>query len=641
MRVAFIGHAWHQKTGSSRFLMDLLEQHATVEQWSGEPGNAATKDWAADFHEDRYDVIVIWQLHEAFERLSGRHPNVVFVPMYDAMLWGGEFFWKRVFNTAKIACFSWKLRQEVMRRGAVQAGFQYYPDPTRHRPVEDFSGLRGFLWYRRREISPDVAFRLCEGTEFERFTVHDAPDPDNGSTKPWLPPANIHRLDRTRWSENREAYDAALRESNVYFAPRLFEGIGMSVLEAMASGHCVVAPNAPTMNEYISHGTNGLLYVPKRTTRLDFGNARAIGARARESIERGHERWLTSIPHLLDFITTPTARPGAGVPSLIPVRDRSAPEPVVNPKQSRPLVSIVTVCRDAAVMLEATMRNVLAQTGSDFEYVVLDRQSTDGSPDMIRRHADRLAAWRSAPDESPCDTMNAAMDVVRGEWVVFMNAGDVFSADDALRRMFARVPAGVAVVHGHHIRRHADGSEELRRTAEFETTWSRLRAGDLGWDWLVGIPELPATAFRRDLVAELRFDARYDVAAYQDLLLRAHALGARFFNCDEIIAIRANGLLAGQTVSHPAECAKVAKRHGDPAAVDRFFAHRDAECASASTTPVARLGRLALHVVTVLDRRAPALARAVERMVRGSVSRRVARRLLARTPVTPAHPDSF
>ena len=287
MRVAFIGHAWHRKTGSSRFLTELLERQATVEYWWGEPGNAATKYWAAEFNEDRYDAVIIWQLHEAFELLSGRHPNVVFVPMYDAMLWGGELFWRQAFNTAKIVCFSWKLRQEVMRRGAVNAGFQYYPDPARYVAVDDFTSLRGFLWYRRREISPDTVFSLCEGTEFASFTVHDAPDPDNAADHPWTAPSNIHRLNRTGWSEDRETYTHALREANVFFAPRPLEGIGMSLLEAMASGHCVVAPNVPTMNEYVSHGTNGLLYVPRRPTTLDFTDARALGSRARESVERG------------------------------------------------------------------------------------------------------------------------------------------------------------------------------------------------------------------------------------------------------------------------------------------------------------------------------------------------------------------
>jgi hypothetical protein len=182
-------------------------------------------------------------------------------------------------------------------------------------------------------------------------------------------------------------------------------------------------------------------------------------------------------------------------------------------------------------------------------------------------------------------------------------------------------------VYGHHIRRGADGSEQLRHAADFATTWSRLRRGDLGWDWLVGIPGRSATALHRGLLVQARFDTKYHDAAGLDLLFRAHDLGLSFFNCDEVIAIQAP---AGDADAYRQACADIARSHGDVMAVDRFFAQPDAEDdGSASTTALARLGRLALHVVTVLDRYAPALARVVERMARGSASRLVVRRLLA------------
>ena len=415
MRIAYIGHAYHQKTRSTRFLIDLLQPHATIDLFFGEPGQMANWSWAAEFDETRYDVIIIFQIHEAFDLLSGRHPNVVFMPMYDGMFRGGtDFYWKAAFNAAKCVCFSWALRQEVMRQGAVHASFQYYPDPTQYPVVEDFSTLRGFMWYRTRTITPDHAFRLSHSAKFERFVVHYAPDPGHENEGDWTVPPHIGRLDVTRWSADRNAYAASLRDANVFFAPRLIEGIGMSFLEAMASGLCVVAPDRPTMNEYISSGTNGLLYASDRGTPLDFSDARRIGARARESIERGHQRWLTGIPALLDFIVTPTKTVRAWEKAVIPAGNRLETDPPAA-TASRPLVSIVTVCRNAEAVLETTMTNVLAQTGCDFEYVVVDGLSTDDTTAIIQRHADRIAAWRSAPDKGPFDAMNAALELVRGE----------------------------------------------------------------------------------------------------------------------------------------------------------------------------------------------------------------------------------
>jgi glycosyltransferase involved in cell wall biosynthesis len=642
MRIAFIGHAYHQKTRSSRFLIDLLEQHATVDLLFGEPGSSASWSWAAAFDENAYDAIIVFQLHEAFDLLSGRHPNVTFVPMYDAMFWAGEFYWTSAFNKAKIACFSWTLRQEVMRHGAVHAGFQYYPDPAGYPLVDDFSTLHGFFWYRTLEITPAHVFRLCRGTQFERFTVHDAPDPGQAAEGGWTAPPNIGALDVTRWSADRNAYAASLRDANVFFAPRLLEGIGMSVLEAMASGMCVASPDTPTMNEYISNGTNGLLYVRERATPLDFADARRIGARARESIARGHQRWLTSIPALLDFITTPTAIVRAGARTLIPVRNRFETDPPPAPA-GRPLVSVVTVCRNAEAELEATITNVLGQTGCDFEYVVVDGDSTDGTLDIIHRHADRIAAWRSTQDNGPYDAMNAALELVRGEWVLFMNAGDSFASEDALQRMFAHVPAGTDVVYGHHIYRREDHTEELRHAAEFETTWSRLQRGDLWFDWLSGIPCHQATAIRRDLLAQLRFDPRYQIAADHDVMFRARAGGARFFNCDEVIAIYVAGGLSAQKYERcRQEWAEIARTYGDSAAADRFYAHLEAvSTASGSISQIARLRRMARRVIAGLDRLSPPMARGAERILRSARLRRILRPLLRRSPLPPGEPNAF
>lgn len=307
MRLAFFGLGYHAKTGSSRFLLDLLQRHASVDTFFAEADVAAVRRAAAGFDEERYDAIVIWQLHEAFALLSGRHPNVTFAPMYDAMWRGGAFTWKPSFDAAKILCFSWALRTEVMRRAPVHARVQYFPDPAAVPAVTDFATLRGFLWYRRRDIPPEAAFALTAGTPFASLAIHDAPDPGHEAPFPADAPAHVARLDRTAWSADGSAFADAIAAANVFFAPRPLEGIGMAFLEAMARGLCVVAPDAPTMNEYISHGSNGLLHAPGHRPPLDFTHAREIGARARDDMLRGRAGWEAGIPALLDFITTPKA----------------------------------------------------------------------------------------------------------------------------------------------------------------------------------------------------------------------------------------------------------------------------------------------------------------------------------------------
>jgi hypothetical protein len=70
----------------------------------------------------------------------------------------------------------------------------------------------------------------------------------------------------------------------------------------MAEGLCVVAPNEPTMNEYIRNGENGLLYDIRRPRSLNFKGILDLGESARHYIYDGHERWLSERDKIIDFI---------------------------------------------------------------------------------------------------------------------------------------------------------------------------------------------------------------------------------------------------------------------------------------------------------------------------------------------------
>lgn len=86
-------------------------------------------------------------------------------------------------------------------------------------------------------------------------------------------------------------------------------------------------------------------------------------------------------------------------------------------------ISVVTVCYNAADTIEKTMLSVLNQTHHDIEYIIIDGGSTDGTVEIIRKYADRIAYWVSEPDKGIYDAMNKGIKVATGEWINFMNAG--------------------------------------------------------------------------------------------------------------------------------------------------------------------------------------------------------------------------
>jgi len=102
-----------------------------------------------------------------------------------------------------------------------------------------------------------------------------------------------------------------------------------------------------------------------------------------------------------------------------------------------PRISVVTVCLNAAASIEATLRSVLAQDYPNLEYIVVDGGSTDGTVDVIRRYSERIAAFVSEPDRGVYDAMNKGIDLAGGEYLLFLNAGDVLAAGDVLSKAAA------------------------------------------------------------------------------------------------------------------------------------------------------------------------------------------------------------
>jgi hypothetical protein len=115
---------------------------------------------------------------------------------------------------------------------------------------------------------------------------------------------------------------------------------------------------------------------------------------------------------------------------------------------SRPgdeLVSVITVCRNAAATLEACLQSVAAQRHASIEHIIIDGASTDGTAAILEKHRKRLALVVSEPDRGLYDAMNKGIALARGEFVIFLNADDTFTGPDSLSdamREIAREPDG-------------------------------------------------------------------------------------------------------------------------------------------------------------------------------------------------------
>lgn len=90
-----------------------------------------------------------------------------------------------------------------------------------------------------------------------------------------------------------------------------------------------------------------------------------------------------------------------------------------------PVISIITVCYNAEKTIEATMLSVLNQTYKNIEYMIIDGKSRDNTVKVILKYQNNLGYFISEPDTGIYDAMNKALDVVTGDWVYFLGAGDI------------------------------------------------------------------------------------------------------------------------------------------------------------------------------------------------------------------------
>lgn len=99
-------------------------------------------------------------------------------------------------------------------------------------------------------------------------------------------------------------------------------------------------------------------------------------------------------------------------------------------------VSIITINYNNREGLQKTIESVINQTFSDYEYIIIDGGSTDGSVDIIKKYADKIDYWISEPDRGIYHAMNKGILKAHGEYCNFLNSGDIFHNNYVLNDVF-------------------------------------------------------------------------------------------------------------------------------------------------------------------------------------------------------------
>lgn len=285
----FIGLEFHNKTHSVDFLIDLLKENYAITFCYVDDSSEDPFAVISSIDGDEFDVLLCLQVLPPRDLLDHhvQFNHAAFSPMYDGCpsLTKVEKWWPyRDFN---IICFSKALDAGLTTFGFSTKYIQFFTEP-RNEPMYGEADS-AFLWFRRENIGIPLVGQLFSKMGSQRLHVHNAPDPGNELVMP--NDTGSMSCTFSTWYDDKRDMLRDIESCAYYISPREKEGIGMSFLEAMAMGKCVIAPNYPTMNEYIEHGTTGLLYNFKKIKPFDSVPLREIQKNTYQFACEGYLKW--------------------------------------------------------------------------------------------------------------------------------------------------------------------------------------------------------------------------------------------------------------------------------------------------------------------------------------------------------------
>ena len=124
-------------------------------------------------------------------------------------------------------------------------------------------------------------------------------------------------------------------------------------------------------------------------------------------------------------------------------------------------LSIITINRNNATGLEKTMQSVASQAFKEFEYIVIDGASTDGSVEVIKKHevVFEHLKWVSEPDSGIYNAMNKGIRMASGDYIQILNSGDCLATEEVTERMLTALEkaGNPSILYGNMVKCFPDG----------------------------------------------------------------------------------------------------------------------------------------------------------------------------------------
>lgn len=188
-------------------------------------------------------------------------------------------------------------------------------------------------------------------------------------------------------------------------------------------------------------------------------------------------------------------------------------------------ISIITVVYNNVALIEKTIKNVLKQTYSNIEYIIIDGGSTDGTLDVIKKYSN-LTTWISEPDNGIYDAMNKGAQMASGEWIIYRNCGDFFFAPTIIEEVMAEY--------------EDNGEDYIGCNVRFfkENYYKDMRPNILSKHYFEAMPLWhQACLIRRTTQLKYPYNLKYKNSADNDFFIHTFIDGSKYTIIDKILTL--------------------------------------------------------------------------------------------------------
>lgn len=190
-------------------------------------------------------------------------------------------------------------------------------------------------------------------------------------------------------------------------------------------------------------------------------------------------------------------------------------------------VTVVTAVLNDAGHIEQTILSVISQTNIEIEYIIVDGGSKDGTLELIGKYKDKISLLISEPDRGVYDAMNKGIKYSTGDFVYFLNSGDVLLNPSILSKIkLEELKERNAIIYGNVVVAYGN-IEALEKPRPFFNSKMKFKG--------IGICH-QSMFFPGELIRNEKYDLSYNIAADYDLAYRLWRKGTEFLYKDITIA---------------------------------------------------------------------------------------------------------